>query len=107
MVIIGTSGTDYVSVASSVTFAIGSNNNSTQCLNITIIDDYAFGNNRTFTVTLFTIDPRIVLAENFMTVVTIVDDDGQYFQLSYNYYDNIIRGDFIHSNCGKYWRGKG
>ena len=73
--VIGVSGIDYVLVTSSVSFVTGSHNGSTGCSNITIIDDYALNKNRTFTVTLFTIDRRIMLA-NIVTVVTIVDDDG-------------------------------
>ncbi len=67
-------GSDYVSGPSDVIFYSGSNN-STACVNITILDDNALELEQTFTVTLTTSDPDVLLGSD-VTTVTITDNDG-------------------------------
>ena len=66
---------DYTSVSSDEVFTTGSTDNDTRCVNITIEDDEALERDETFTVTLTTSDPNVMLGQD-MTTITIVDNDG-------------------------------
>jgi hypothetical protein len=66
---------DYSSVSSNETFAPISAVSAVQCVNITILDDNALGDDLTFTVELSTSDPGVVFMNN-VTIITITDDDG-------------------------------
>ncbi len=64
-----------MSVSSNVYFSSGSTNNDARCVSISILEDNALEDDLTFTVTLTTSDPDVVLG-NYMTVITIIDNDG-------------------------------
>ena len=64
-----------MSLSSVETFVAGSTDNATRCVNITILDDAALEGNQTFTLTLSTSDPDVVLGNN-VTVITIEDNDS-------------------------------
>jgi len=66
---------DYIHTSNDITFNSGSAAASTGCTNISIIDDNALESNQTFTVTLTTSDPDVILGSN-VTTITIVDNDG-------------------------------
>jgi hypothetical protein len=66
---------DYTSVSSNETFAPTMAVSAMQCVNIPILDDYALGDDLTFTVELSTSDPGVVFMNN-VTTITITDDDG-------------------------------
>ena len=68
-------GYDYAFSSSDITFPSGSMDNTPACANITILDDAALEENQTFTVTLTTSDPDVLLG-NDETVITIEDNDG-------------------------------
>ncbi len=68
-------GLDYVAVASTLTFTSGFTDNDVTCAVVGIIDDSALERNQTFTVTLTTPDPDVMLGTD-MTTVTITDNDG-------------------------------
>jgi hypothetical protein len=65
----------YTSVSANETFALTMALSGMQCVNITILDDSALGDNLTFTVELSTSDPGVVFM-NRVTTITITDDDG-------------------------------
>ena len=46
-------------------------------MNITILEDDAVETNETFTVTLTTSDPDVMIGTN-VTTVSIIDNDGEY-----------------------------
>ena len=56
-------------------FPAGSINGSTQCIDITITDDEVLEADETFTVTLTTMTPRVIVG-NGQTAVTITADEG-------------------------------
>ena len=66
--------TDYTSISSDEVFPSGSTD-GTMCVNITILDDTALEGNQSFTLTLTTSDPDVVLGNN-VTIITITDNDG-------------------------------
>ena len=66
---------DHISHSSVETFVAGSTDNATRCVNVTILDDAALEGDHTFTVTLSTSDPDVVLGNN-VTVITIEDNDS-------------------------------
>ena len=68
-------GYDYTFSSSDITFPSGSNDSTAGCVNINITDDAALEGNQTFTVTLTTSDPDVLLGNN-VTVITIEDNDG-------------------------------
>ena len=68
-------GSDYESVSSSLMFPAGSINGSTQCINITITDDEVLEADETFTVTLTTTTPRVMVG-TAQTTVTITTDES-------------------------------
>ena len=69
-------GDDYTRVNSLLNFTSGSSNNATKCQDIIISDDITIENNQTFTVTLSTTDPDVLLGEYILTI-SIIDNDGQ------------------------------
>ena len=66
---------DYNSISSSMVFPAGSTDNATRCVGITVIDDSALEGDQTFTVTLTTSDPGVILGTNIATI-TIIDNDS-------------------------------
>ena len=66
---------DYLLDLSDLIFPSGSMKDSSRCVSINITDDAALEGNQTFTVTLTTSDPDVLLG-NDMTVITIEDNDG-------------------------------
>jgi len=68
-------GRDYISVVSLETFAPGSMDNDTECVDISIVDNDALEEEETFGVTVTSQDPSVLLGIN--ATVTITDDDGQ------------------------------
>ena len=70
-----TGGSDYTSVSSNEVFPSGSTDTDTRCVNITLEDDEALERDETFTVTLTTSDPNVMLGQD-VTTVTVVDNDG-------------------------------
>ena len=68
-------GSDYTNVSTDEVFVPSSDTDVMQCVNITIEDDEALEGDETFTVTLATSDP-IVMLETNETTITIVDNDG-------------------------------
>ena len=68
-------GIDYIFAPSNLTFPSGSTDSTPGCVNISITDDAALEGNQTFTVTLTTSDPDVLLGNN-VTVVTIEDNDS-------------------------------
>ena len=71
-------GHDYTGASMTLTMPAGSTSGVVKCMNISIIDDGALEVIETFTVTLTTTDPDVMLGKN-KTVVTIMDDDGNSF----------------------------
>ena len=69
---------DYDSLSSAVIFASGSNDRDSECVNVTITEDSVFETNETFTLTLTTLDPNVMLGNN-VTTITVVDTDGEQF----------------------------
>ena len=70
-----TNVSDYMSLSSVETFAAGSTDTATRCVNITILDDAALEGDQTFTLTLSTSDPDVLLG-NDKTLITIEDNDS-------------------------------
>ncbi len=68
-------GSDYTNSSSGEYFAFGSTTNDVRCVGITILNDDALEGNQTFTVTLTTSDPDVMLGTD-KTIITIRDNDG-------------------------------
>ena len=66
---------DFNITHSNLTFNSGSTDNAAECVNITIADDGALEGDQTFTVTLSTPDPSVILGTRIATI-TITDNDG-------------------------------
>lgn len=75
------SGSDYDSLSSDVIFLSGSNEEDTECVNVTITDDILFEANETITLTLTTSDLDVSL-ENNETTITITDTDSNSVPIS-------------------------
>ena len=89
---------DYTFNSTDVTFPSGSNDSSLGCVDIAIEDDSALEGNQTFTVTLTTSDPDVLL-ENNITDITIIDNDSKlrYFTC---YIIIVHYGDVNGCRCG-------
>ncbi len=70
------SSSDIISNSSNEVFASASTNSDVQCVDFSILEDSALEGNQTFTVTLTTSDPDVMLG-NGMTAITIIDNDSQ------------------------------
>ena len=68
---------DYITVSVDVSFAEGSMDGNTLCINVSIIDDMALEEDETFNVSM-TVTAGDATVGNTATVVTIIDDDGLY-----------------------------
>ncbi len=68
-------GFDYVNISSHEIFTSGSIDNDIRCVNIFIHEDGALEGNQTFTVTLTTLDPDVMLG-NYLSTITITDNDS-------------------------------
>ena len=66
---------DYYNHFSTEIFASGSTDGATRCVDITIIDDDSLEGDQTFTVTLSTSDPNVVIVTSRINI-TIIDNDG-------------------------------
>jgi hypothetical protein len=69
-------GVDYTSISEVKTFSSGSPDSAARCVNIPILDDGALEGNETFTLTLTTSDPDVMLGNN-VTTITIIDNEGR------------------------------
>ena len=58
-----------------VAFLAGSTDGDMQCLTVSIVDNTVMNGAMTFTVTLITADPDVMLGNN-MTTVIITDNEG-------------------------------
>ena len=67
---------DYTNTSIDVSFAEGSMDGATQCINVFITDDMALEGDETFTVSLTVTATGDATVENTMTTVTITNDDG-------------------------------
>jgi hypothetical protein len=67
---------DYTSISEVMAFSVGSQDGDTRCMDIPIVDDGALEGNETFTLTLTTSDPDVMLG-NDVTTITIIDDEGR------------------------------
>jgi hypothetical protein len=67
---------DYTSISEVVTFSVGSQAGAMRCVDIPIEDDDALEGTETFTLTLTTSDPYVMLGNN-MTTITIIDNEGK------------------------------
>ena len=67
-------GSDYEQISAPLTFPTGSVAGDMQCVNISIVDDFLFEGDETFTVSLTVTTPG-VMEGNTSTTVTIRDDD--------------------------------
>ncbi len=59
---------DYANMDSNLTFTYGSTNNAVRCVDITILEDDALEGDQTFTVTLTTSDPNVMLGTDMATI---------------------------------------
>ncbi len=66
-------------MAANLIFISGSTNDDVRCAVIYIPEDNALEGNQTFTMTLTTPDPNVLLGTD-LTIVTIADNDGKYIQ---------------------------
>lgn len=67
-------GSDYVTLSLNATIAKGSQNGTTFCVVIDILDDEAFEITKTFTLELSTLDSSVRLGSN--ALINILDNDG-------------------------------
>jgi hypothetical protein len=74
-------GEDYISISEVEAFTSGSPDGAARCVNIPILDDDALEGEQTFTLTLTTSDPDVMIG-NDATTITIIDNEGRkaYFQ---------------------------
>ncbi len=72
LIVAGIAGSDYINISTEAVFTTG----SIRCVDISILDDNALEGDQTFTVTLSTSDPDVMLG-NDVTTITIIDNDGQ------------------------------
>ena len=66
---------DYISSSTTVIFPSGSTSGDTKCVNITLIEDDALEGNLSFTVSLTTSDPDVMILISTATI-HITDNDG-------------------------------
>jgi hypothetical protein len=69
-------GEDYISIFEFENFTSGSPDGATKCVDIRILDDDALEGEQTFTLTLTTSDPDVMLGNN-VTTITIIDNEGR------------------------------
>ena len=62
-------------VDTNLVFTSGSENNATECVNISIVDDGALEGDQHLSLALSTTDTDVVVAGN-MTLITITDNDS-------------------------------
>ena len=65
------SGLDYIPSTSNLSFPAGSTGGTLLCVDISIIDDNVLERNESFTVTLSTMDPGVVIRDGHTTNITI------------------------------------
>jgi hypothetical protein len=70
-------GEDYTSITEDETFNSGLPDSATRCVIIPILDDDAPEGEQTFTLTLTTSDPDVMLGNN-VTTITIIDDERRF-----------------------------
>ena len=93
-------GSDYSGFNMILTFPVGSLDNDTQCLNVSIIDDdTALEGDETFTVTLTLLTTGLgVTTGNTMTTITITDNEGK--QLNSCCFIGYMDSFYLHSCHG-------
>jgi hypothetical protein len=69
-------GKDYTSISEVEIFTSGSPDGASRCVDIPILDDGALEGEQTFTLTLTTSDPDVMLGNN-VTTITIIDNEGR------------------------------
>jgi hypothetical protein len=69
-------GKDYISISEVETVTSGSAGGATRCVVIPILNDDALEGEQTFTLTLTTSDPDVMLVNN-VTTITIIDNEGR------------------------------
>ena len=95
--------TDYFSIFSVEIFPAGSIQNDTECTDIIITDDDALEGDQTFTVTLTTSDPNVILGTNTVLVI-IRDNDGTSSSLFYGFPKKCdCRCDSVCPSHGERW----
>ena len=67
-------GFDYFYTSAAQTFTSGSGNGTIRCVTISLINDNVFDGEQTFTVSLTTPDPNVLIT-NAETIITIQEDD--------------------------------
>ena len=72
--------TDYLSVSTQSNFPVSSENGSTECVNISIVDDLAYEKDKIFFVIIES-EPEVILPDPNVTVV-IADDEGMLWRWS-------------------------
>ena len=70
---------DFSFLSTNLTFLRGSADSTLECVSISITDDALLEGNQTFTVTLSTSDPDVLLGNN-VTVITIKDTEGESYK---------------------------
>ena len=99
-------GTDFNITSINISFAEGSMDGDTLCIDVPITDDMALDENVTFTVSLtVTITGDATVGDN-MTTVTIVNDDGQKIFLPWiRHYCLFLLSscDSVHPSRGECW----
>ena len=70
-------GSDYEAISTTTTFAAGSTDAETQCLNVTITEDALVEGDETFIVTMTLLTTGVgVTTENDMSAITVMDNEG-------------------------------
>jgi hypothetical protein len=68
-------GEDYFSISEVEIFTSGSPDGATRCVDIPILNDGTLEGEQTFTLTLTTSDPEVMLGNNVTTII-IIDNEG-------------------------------
>ena len=74
----GAADRDYITTSLDVSFAEGSMDGNTLCINVFIIDDRALEEDETFYVSMIVTAIGDATVGNTATLVTIINDDGLY-----------------------------
>ena len=72
--VVALNGSDYATLSLNHTFVDGSQNGTTFCVEIYILDDEAFETTEIFTLELTTLDSSVRLGSN--ALISIIDNDG-------------------------------
>ena len=72
-----TDGSDYTSIIEDAPFPAGSTSGDMQCVNISIIDDFAYEKNESFSVHISS-EEEVYVPDPYVGVV-IADDEGEWY----------------------------